>query len=218
MKKLLITSAILIGSVAALSAQSRPADSVRRTALPSAFAGNTQRAPAKPRPYKTVITDKAVTRRGLIKIHNIEDKYYFEIGDSILNREILVVSRISRAGAEMRAADSYAGDVIGQTVIRFEKGPSDRIFMRKISYRTYSPDSTKSMYQAVQRSNIQAIAAAFNIAAYSPDKKGSVIDMTDFINGDNDIFFFGSPQAKTTRPLRRPAGRQELHPKHPHVC
>src|SRR5690606_18678681 len=40
-------------------------------------------------------------------------------------------------------------------------------------------------------------AAAFNIAAYSPDKKGSVIDMTDYINSDNDIFYFSSPQAKS---------------------
>src|ERR1700758_5383118 len=52
------------------------------------------------------------------------------------------------------------------------------------------------MYQAVQRSNIQAIAAAFNIAAYSPDKEGSVIDVTDYINSDSEIFFFSSPQAK----------------------
>src|ERR1700758_1112221 len=52
------------------------------------------------------------------------------------------------------------------------------------------------MYQAVQRSNIQAIAAAFNIAAYSPDKEGSVIDVTDYLNGDSEIFFFSSPQAK----------------------
>ncbi len=152
---------------------------------------------AAPRPYKTVITDKAITRIGLFKIHKIEDKYYFEIPDSILNREILVVSRISKEGAEVRAADGYAGDQIGSTVISFEKGPGNRIFMRKISYNTYSPDSTKSMYQAVQRSNIQAIAAAFNIAAYSPDAKGSVIDMTDYINGDSEIFFFSSPQAKT---------------------
>jgi hypothetical protein len=149
-----------------------------------------------PRPYKTVITDKAITRNGLFKVHKIDDKYYFEIPDSLLGREILVVSRISKAGAEVRAADGYAGDQIGETVISFEKGPANRIFMRKISYATYSPDSTKSMYQAVQRSNIQAISAAFNIAAYAPDSKASVIDMSDYINGDSEIFFFSSAAAK----------------------
>ncbi|WP_295647963.1 zinc-dependent metalloprotease [uncultured Mucilaginibacter sp.] len=152
---------------------------------------------AAPRPYNTVITAKAITHDGLFKTHKVDDKYYFEIPDSLLGREILVVARISKAGAEVRAADGYAGDQIGETVISFEKGPMNRIFMRKISYNTYSPDSTKSMYKAVQRSNVQAIASAFNIAAYSPDSKGSVIDMTDYINGDGDIFFFSSPAAKT---------------------
>ncbi|MVN23400.1 zinc-dependent metalloprotease [Mucilaginibacter arboris] len=194
MKKIFTSALLVVGCAAMLSAQTRPADSVRRTAFPTGFAGNVTRT--QPKPYKTVITDKAITRRGLFKTHKVDDKYYFEIGDSLLNREILVVSRISRAGAEVREAGGYAGDQIGSSVIRFEKGPSNRIFMRKISYRTYSPDSTKAMYQAVQRSNIQAIAAAFNVAAYSPDAKGSVIDVTDYINSDNDVFFFSSPMAK----------------------
>jgi len=168
-------------------------DTTQRPAFPG---GATQRAPARPRPYSSVITDKATTRNGLFKVHKVDDHYYFEIPDSVLNRDILVVARIAKAGAEVRVADGYAGDQIGSTVIRFEKGPGNRIFLRKISYATYSPDSTKAMYQAVQRSNIQAIAAAFNIAAYSPNKEGSVIDVTDYINGDNEIFFFSSPQGK----------------------
>jgi ribosomal protein S18 acetylase RimI-like enzyme len=196
MNKILLS--MVFAAVAATSfGQGRPDSTTRRTAIPGGFAGMaaTQQR-AQPRPYKSVITEKAVTRKGLFKTHKIDDKYYFEIGDSVLNRDILVVSRISRAGAEVRAADGYAGDQIGSSVIRFEKGPANRIFMRKVSFRAFSADSTKAMYQAVQRSNIQAIAAAFNIAAFSPDLKGSVIDMTDYINGDNEVFFFGSPQGK----------------------
>ncbi len=195
MNKILLS--MVFAAVAATSfGQGRTDSTARRAAIPGGFAGLAAQQRAQPRPYKSVITEKAVTRKGLFKTHKIDDKYYFEIGDSVLNRDILVVSRISRAGAEVREADGYAGDQIGSSVIRFEKGPANRIFMRKVSFRAYSPDSTKSMYQAVQRSNIQAIAAAFNIAAFSPDSKGSVIDMTDYINGDNEIFFFGSPQGK----------------------
>jgi uncharacterized protein YdeI (BOF family) len=199
MKKFLLP--ILLASLtSATFAQGRqPQDTTggRRAALPGGFAGGAAATRAVPRPYKSVITDKAITRNGLFKVHKIDDRYYFEIGDSVLNREILVVNRIAKAGADVRAADGYAGDQIGTCVITFEKGPGNRIFMRKISYATYSPDSTKAMYNAVQRSNIQAIAAAFNIAAFSPDNKGSVVDMTDYINSDNDIFYFSSAAAKT---------------------
>ncbi|MDB5132160.1 MAG: hypothetical protein JWR02_1909 [Mucilaginibacter sp.] len=192
MKKFLLPI-FLISMASGVLAQGRQgADSTaRRPGLPGTGA---QRA--QPRPYKSVITDKAFTRTGLFKVHRVDDHYFFEIPDSLLGREILVVARIAKAGAEVRSADGYAGDQIGSTVIRFEKGPANRIFLRKISYNTYSPDSTKAMYQAVQRSNIQAIAAAFNIAAYSPDKDASVIDVTDYINSDSEIFFFGSPFAK----------------------
>jgi hypothetical protein len=195
MNKILLTvafAAVTTGSFA----QVRTDTTGRRAAAPGGLGAMVATPRTQPKPYKSVITDKAVTRNGLFKTHKVDDKFFFEIGDSVLNRDILVVARISRSGAEVRAADGYAGDQIGSTVIKFEKGPNNRIFLRKISYRAYSPDSTKAMYQAVQRSNIQAIAAAFNIAAYSPDSKGTVIDMTDFINGDNEVFFFSSPQSK----------------------
>jgi hypothetical protein len=199
MKKSILTILLAIGTIAIASAQNRPGgaggvvDTTRRA--PGALPGAAARA--QPRPYASVITDKALTRKGMITTHKLDDKFFFEIADTTLGRDILVVSRISKSGADVRAAQGYAGDQIGSTVIRFEKGPNNRIFLRKVSFDTYGPDSTTSMYQSLKNSNIQAIAAAFNIAAYTPDKKGSVIDMTDYINSDNDIFYFGSAGAKT---------------------
>ena len=202
-KKLLI-----IGLFTALSSlaygQTRPTpgpvptatDSVKKVAGAVGLQGNaTQKS--QPKPYKTVITDKAITKAGFFKVHKVDDKYFFELADSVMGREILVVNRLSKAGAEVRAVAGYAGDQIGSSVVQFEKGPNNRVFLRKISFSTYSPDSTKSMYQAVRRSNIQAIVAAFNVAAYAPNKKGSVIDVTDYINSENEIFSFSSVAAKT---------------------
>jgi hypothetical protein len=196
MKKNLLISLLLVGALTSANAQVRPqtggaTDTTRRAGMPGTLTR------ANPRPYATVITDKALTRKGMITTHKLDDKFFFEIADTTLGRDILVVSRISKSGADVRASQGYAGDVIGSTVIRFEKGPNNRIFMRKVSFRTYSVDSTASMYQSLKNSNIQAIAAAFNIAAYTTDKKGSVIDVTDYINSDNDIFYFSSSAAKT---------------------
>ncbi|WP_181305748.1 zinc-dependent metalloprotease [Rufibacter sp. XAAS-G3-1] len=199
MKKFLLTLGLVSSFAGVAVSQTRPtqpADSTRRVAGAAGMAGNAARS-AKPKPYKEVITDKAVSKSGFFKVHKVEDKYFFELADSVLGRELLVVNRISKAGAEVRSAAGYAGDQIGSSVIMFEKGPDDRIFMRKISYATYSPDSTKSMYQSVQRSNVQAIVAAFNVAAYSPGNKGSVIDITDYIKGENEIFSFSSAGAKS---------------------
>ena len=32
-----------------------------------------------PKPYKEIITSKAITSKGFFKTHKVEDKYYFEI-------------------------------------------------------------------------------------------------------------------------------------------
>ncbi len=199
MKKNLFTLLMVAGAVTLAHAQrptqggTAPTDSTRRA--PGAMGAAA--AKGKPKPYDQVITNKAQTRLGLIISHKIEDKYFFEIADSVLNRDILVVSRVSKSSATLRDNQVYAGDQIGSSVIRFEKGPNDKLFIRKISFRAYSPDSTSSMYKNVQNSTVQNIAASFNVAAYAKDNKGVVVDATDFINSDNDVFYFSSPAAKT---------------------
>ncbi|SEF99569.1 protein of unknown function [Halpernia humi] len=150
----------------------------------------------KIKPYAEVITAKAVTDDGIFKVHKVEDKYYFEIPDKALKKEFLLVNRLSKAAAEMRSGMSgYAGDQIGQNVISFEKGPNDKIFIRSISFQDYAKDSTSQMYNSVTRNNVQSIEASFDIKAYGKDKKSSVIDVTDLLNGDTELISF-EPYAK----------------------
>lgn len=147
-----------------------------------------------PKPYKEVITSKAVSDAGLFWVHKLDDKYFFEIPDSLFNRDILVVNRISKAAAGMRSGGffGYGGDQIGQNVIRFEKGPNNKVFLRNISYAEYAKDSTSPMFTAVNNSNVQPIAAAFDIKSLGKDSTGAVIDVTDYVNGDNDVLHFSS--------------------------
>ena len=49
--------------------------------------------PEPPKPYKEVITEKAISHTGLMTVHKVEDKWYFEIPDSIFGRDILVSTR-----------------------------------------------------------------------------------------------------------------------------
>jgi hypothetical protein len=148
---------------------------------------------AGPKPYHEVITSKALSDGGLFWVHKVDDRYFFELPDSIFFREILVVNRISKAAAGMRSQGfGYGGDEIGRNVIRFEKGPNNKIFIRTISFAEYAKDSTSPMFTAVTNSNVQPIAASFDIKSLGRDSTGVVIDVTDFVNGDNDVLFFGA--------------------------
>jgi hypothetical protein len=146
-----------------------------------------------PKPYKDVITDKAISKKGLFTVHKVEDKWYFEIADSLLGRDILIVNRLSKAAAGMRNFFfGYAGDQIGNNVVSFEKGPNNKIFLKKISFDELSRDSMQPMYRAVMNSNIQPIVAAFDVAAFNKDSTGTIIEMTNYINTDNDILDFAA--------------------------
>src|SRR5450432_1858778 len=137
---------------------------------------------SSPKPYKEVITDKAMTQSGLFTIHKVDDKWYFEIPDSLFNREILAITRFVKSPAGSR---SYGGEEINEQTIRFEKGPSDNVFMRVVTIISVATDSTQPIAQAVRNSNVDPIAAAFEIKAYGKDSNSVVIDVSDFFKLDN---------------------------------
>lgn len=158
-------------------------------------AGNDQLS--APRNYYNLLRNKTLTRKGLFTIHKVQDNYYFEVPDSILGREILVVARIAQGAAGVRTGyTGYAGDQIGSTIIRFEKGPGHKLFLRRITYQDHAGDTSNAMYNAVVRSNLQPLVSSFGIGAYSPGGKASVVEVTDYLNGDNDILFFSSTSRK----------------------
>lgn len=177
---------LLLTATGTLTAQ----DKKKMDSLPSA-APPSPASKSGPRPYRDVITAKAVTDSGLFLVHKVENKYYFEIADSLVGRDILVVNRISKAAAGMRNIFfGYAGDQIGSGVIRFDKGPGDKLFLKKVSFDEISKDSTQAMYKAVANSNVLPIVATFDIKSLPTDSTATVIDLTDYISGDNDILFF----------------------------
>jgi hypothetical protein len=139
-------------------------------------------AKSNPKPYKEVITEKAITQPGLFTIHKVEDKWYFEIPDSLFNREILAITRFVKSPAGSR---SYGGEKVNEQTIRWEKGPQDNIFLRVITVISVAPDSSQPIAQAVRNSNVDPIAAAFEIKAFGKDSNSVVIDVTDFFKLDN---------------------------------
>ena len=72
-----------------------------------------------PKPYKKVIDSTAVTQKGLIDVHKIDNKYLFEIPDSILGSEIMTITRYSKTPA---GGGIFGGEEINRQVVRWEKG------------------------------------------------------------------------------------------------
>lgn len=178
----------LFCSCAILRKNNNQKDISRVTVQPASVKADTTKKVSKPKAYKEVITDKAITDDGLFKVHKVEDKYYFEIPDSLFDRDLLVVSRVAKAAAE---SAFKGGDEIGEKQVLFSKGPNNKVYLKMLSYIFRANDTSENgMYRALQNSNVLPIVAAFDISAFSPDSAGVVIDMTSYLNGDNNMFFF----------------------------
>jgi hypothetical protein len=150
----------------------------------------------KIKPYKDVITAKAVSQDGLFKVHRVDSRYYFEIPDSLFDRDLLLVNRISKGNFNNQFS-SFAGDDLGDELIQLAKGPNDKVFIRQMSYAMRSDDADGQMQRAIDNANMQPFAAAFDIKAISPDSAGVVVDVTDLFNSDNEFFFFTAYLKKT---------------------
>lgn len=165
-----------------LAVASVPAIAQQKQAPPAVPAAAPALPKPGPKPYKEVITDKAISKVGLFTVHKVDDKWYFEIADSIMNREILTVTRYSKTAA---GGNSYGGEKVNEQTIRFERGPSNNVFLRVVTVVSIAQDSTQPIAQAVRNSNLDPIAAAFDIKAFGKDSTSVVIDVTDFFKGDN---------------------------------
>ena len=156
----------------------------------SAAAGAKKEPPAKtgPKSFKEFITKKAVTQKGVFTVHLQDDKFYFDIQDSLLGRELIAVTRYAKVAGGAR---KYGGEQVNEQTIQFEKGPNNRIFMRVVSLISRA-DSTQTIAKAVKNSYLDPIVAAFDVKAYGKDSTSSIIDVTDFFKGDNQAVSLSS--------------------------
>ena len=172
----------------ALSSNTAFAQQRRQTAPPAATAAAPAPASAAPKkegikPFAEIITAKAKSKTGLFKTHKVDDKWYFEIPDSILNREMLVVTRLAKVPAGVKVGNQqYGGEQLNEQVWQWERR-GKQIFIRVPSYAVRASENS-DMYQSVKNSNLSSILASFDIKAYNKDTTGVVIDVTDFYNGD----------------------------------
>ncbi len=135
----------------------------------------------RPRPYRQVITERAISDAGGITTHRVEDRWFFEIPDSLVGRDMLFVSRVAGVPAKIGGFLS-AGQSVEERLVRWERH-ADRIVLRSLSVEAYADDSLPIAI-SVASNNVGAILAAFPIQAFGRDSASFVLDVTDFFGGD----------------------------------
>ncbi|MBJ7880225.1 zinc-dependent metalloprotease [Gelidibacter salicanalis] len=147
-------------------------------------------------PYNKVITKDAQSDPGLFTVHKVDENYFYEIPDSLFEREMLMVTRIAKTASGL----GFGGGKQGEQVLRWQK-KDKKVLLRMVSHSVVAND-TLPVHEAVVNSNFEPVIFSFPVKAIGKDSLTTVIDVTDLFS--NDVKPFGLPdrarkQYKVTR-------------------
>ena len=141
-------------------------------------------------PFGKVITKDAETDEGLFNVHKIDAKYFFEIPNDMLGRDMLMVTRIAKTASGI----GFGGGKTNTQMLRWER-VQDKILLKIIS-TVVTADEDAPIAEAVENSNLAPILASFPIKALSKDSSGVVIEATPILT--KDIKPLGFPANRRT--------------------
>lgn len=124
-----------------------------------------------PQPYDRVITKDAKTKEGIFKVHQVKDKYFYEIPKSEFGKEFLWVTQIARTTLGV----GFGGQALGRRVVRWEMN-ENRVFLRNVNFNVVAA-SDHPIAEAVSNANNDTILMSFPVAAWGPDNESAVIDI-----------------------------------------
>lgn len=177
---MLLRSLVLLSALGAAATLEAQIPTPAQGATPAAGAAQPA-ARRAPRPYNQVITAGAITDAGFITVHRVEDRWFFEVPDSILGRDLLLVTRIAGVPAGV-GGFIYAGTSVQERLVRFAR-TRDRVLLREMPTAAYA-DDTLAIARSVRLNNVGAVLAGFPVQAEGGDSSTVVIDVSDFFAGD----------------------------------
>lgn len=193
MKKMFSLSLLVLAFVSLESCLSIKFTSKKKSAK---AAQTTKKPDPKPKkgdiqPYADVITKEAQSDEGLFTVHKIDDSFFYEIPDLLFDKEMLMVTRISKTASGL----GFGGGKQNTQVLRWQK-KDKKVVLRVVSYEVFAADSLP-VHEAVVNSNFEPILYTFPIKAFSVDSTATVIEVTDLFN--KDVKALGLPSRSRKR-------------------
>jgi hypothetical protein len=119
----------------------------------------------------------------LFGVEKINDRYYYNLPDSLLGREMIVITRLLKSPPKISVErQQFGGEQLNAQVWKWTRHVT-RIFVSVSDY-SEKADSSTNMLKALGNSNLNTILYAFEIKKEDPVNHIINIDVTDFYNGD----------------------------------
>jgi len=134
--------------------------------------------------YNEVVTATAKSDDGLFTTHFVDDKLYFEIPLDLLDKDMLLVSRIAGVPSGFGGGYMNAGSKVNEQVVRWVKR-NGNIDMKVISFENQSEEGSP-IYQSVQANNFFPILFSSKIETWSKDSTSVVIEAGPLFENEVD--------------------------------
>ena len=156
------------------------------------------------------LVKKAKTREGMFRIHQVEKDWYFEIDNSLMNRDLLIVNKVSGVPYQLNDAGLNKGMAYEDKLIRFHK---DTV-LNKVWVTTWNPRVSvpegDAIALSVKDNYREAVIEQFPIEAFKPDSSAVLIKVNKVFDGSeksfNDLYNSISLGASVKKELSRIGG------------
>ena len=145
--------------------------------------------------YQKIIKKGGTVTDGLFRVRHIEDKYYFEVPDSMLGRYILCVTRFT---AVPQNFGQSPGEEITHSTIYFEKRDTSQIMIRQYVL-SHLADNGDNISRTLEQSTVDPIVQAFKVIGQNEEKDASLIEVTSLFNSDNNLMSFSNTDKTTLK-------------------
>ncbi|WP_370640907.1 zinc-dependent metalloprotease [Prevotella sp. E13-17] len=155
----------------------------------------TKKEEKKETEYEKLIKKGGTVTNGLFGMRHIDDKYYFEVPDSILGRYLLFVTRLT---AVPQNFGLFAGEEVSHSTVYFERRDTTRLMMRQYVL-SHVADDKDNIARTLEQSTVDPIVRSFKIIGRNKEEDNSLIEVTSFLTGDSHLTSFASGNKGTLK-------------------
>ena len=190
-----LKNVLLLGCCLCMNFADAPAQQIKRLQMRGGrteVSGQESRAvrPGKIVPIGEFVKLGAECYKGMFNVYVQEERYYVEMPESLMGRDIAAQQVLAKGSAQNVRASSqllgYAGDPLAIRLIRFVKGGENEVWLVEPDGGVIMQDTTSDIYRLTRLVGKNPISMVFPIVARG--KKSVLFDMTDALAADNNIF------------------------------
>lgn len=188
-KKLIVLSSALVFSTIGASAftpfSTLSVDTVKKDTVKNdtAKVKKNEKKEEKKNEYDELIKKGGTTLNGLFTVRHIEDKWYYEVPDSLLGRYFLAVTRYTSVPQNF---GKFSGEEVNEATVYFEKRDAKTLLLRAYVLSQLA-DEKDNISRTLKASTTDPIVASFKVIEKNPKKGLYLVEVTPLFKNDNNL-------------------------------